>query len=103
MYLTQNNLDAPECASIKDIACAVVSDQRKLVIRDTSVRKVQRAANNGHRESEDQIPSKLIPLIVKEPCCTDDDFGGTGLKVVPSTAFKREYLPNALRTSASMT
>ncbi|KAM0805374.1 hypothetical protein BDR22DRAFT_913674 [Usnea florida] len=97
IYLMQNKLDMPEGAFFKDIAYAVVNDQRKLAIRDISVRKVQRAADNGHRESEDQILSKLVPLIVKEPRFTHDYFGGTGVKVVPKTGFKRGYLATLLQ------
>ena len=97
MYLMQNKLDTPECALFKDLAYAVVNDQRESAMRDVSVRKVQKAADKGHFESEDQILSKLLPLIVKESHFTDDEFDDTGLDVVPNREFKRGYLPNRFK------
>ena len=75
----------------------MVNDQRESAIRDISVRKVQRATDKGHFKSEDQILSKLLPLIVKESRFTDDKFNNTGLEVVPNREFKRGYLPNRFK------
>ena len=97
MYLMQNKLDTPECALFKDVAYAVVNDQRESAMRDISVGKIQRAADKEHVESEDQILSKLLPLIIKESRFTDDEFDDTGLDVVPNGEFKRGYLTDRFK------